>query len=193
MKKLFLAAGLALAALSAYADGVPLFTYSTAPPTAAQQEGANRFLPHRGVLSVDKIAINPAAMDSNIITATLDGKTVRFAGSLKRIDVDEVMNDGTKKTSSHDAWGGYSPDGALLSLVRHGGTRVNGSASDGKGQMYEIMASGLLIHQIHVYPNAEEIAAAKLEDAKASKDAIDRAKALNAAAGKGVTIPGVKP
>jgi hypothetical protein len=115
---LFAAAALVLAVAAQAQSGALLLTPRDEVPAERAQLTQMRAQP--GAAAVSAITLNRHAMDSNVISATVDGKTYRFAG--RKTGPDE---------HGHEQWIGF--DGAnSLSLVRNAATVMGSMVVDGK-------------------------------------------------------------
>ena len=102
----------------AFADGVPLMAPAKAP-TAADQAGQVELAKAPWVASVTPLTFNQYALDSNVITLTIEGKDYKFVGG-KDAASDPTMVNGVLTKSTTDGWTGDAGPGTSASFVRDG-------------------------------------------------------------------------
>ena len=81
MKK-YLIGLLALVAAAAFADGVAFITMPAPTLSSAEQTTLSNIIADVGAANVTTVGLNPSALTSTIINATIAGTTYRFVGSL---------------------------------------------------------------------------------------------------------------
>lgn len=122
----------------ARADGVPLFTPAKANKALAQKYQSQ--LEWAG--DTVTVKINPHALDSNVITVPIAGKTYRFVGR-KTVSQMQVIENGQAAPHQMDSWSGDAGNLRVLLLSRTGDT-VSGEISI-DGDNYALMQDGMLI------------------------------------------------
>lgn len=80
MKRLFLAPIICALACSVWADGVPLITPGPALPASNPVQELWKKQPQ--FVKLHPIVLNQAAFGANVVTVVIDGKELRFVGSM---------------------------------------------------------------------------------------------------------------
>jgi hypothetical protein len=127
----------ALALVAGIAQAQSGVALTTPAATNAQAEAMKK---EPGTAAVYPVKVNPSALESNVVTMEIEGKTYRFVGKKKSAQGTHWVN-GKEQAQTGDTWTGS--DGPSTATFFREGSSVYGRI-DAEGEMFVLYNWGLV-------------------------------------------------